>query len=162
MVNAVSLKIFDNSMNDYTKTESKLLFTLPFSQEDALKLQAIFIQPGVHVIHVKNIAEGRTITDIILKSLNYYHDIGLLSLEKDAPVYSLDIINCINSGNIIKKESHENLEDFFIANPYFDFIWVEGTKNFLEKYPLQNLKTMFSMIHAQERMSVVILLYEEI
>lgn len=157
---ARDILVSKQSSDLHTNTASKL-FTLPLTEINVLDLQAIFVTPGVHTITMKNITEGRTIIQTILKSLNYYHEIGCITFTHDIADKIYDIIDHIS----FQKEQREtlllNLEDFFAIHPCFDFIWIEWCEK-LQKYSsLDDIKKIFNMYHADERMPVVCIRYEE-
>ena len=162
MANISTSSIFNKKNNDfYSVDKNDFLFTLPFSEQDVLELQGIFVALGVHIIRTKNVLEGRTIIQTILNSLNYYHNIGCITNEQDLPVNVCDIINHIK----LQKSQHSdlltNLEDFFSIHPCFDFVWIEFTKDIKNNYSQKDIKNLFDMYHVEERMPVVIVMYDD-
>lgn len=145
----------------YNKDKSGKLFSLPFSEEDVLMLQEIFITSGVHTIKTKNVIDGRKIIQTILNSLNYYHNIGSIASTKNLPHNVCDIINHIALQNLRPNNLLMNLEDFFDVHPCFDFIWIELTQDIKKICTIENLKKLFDMYHVEERMPVFIVTYDE-
>lgn len=150
-----------NGLQEDHQDEVKL-FMIPFLEHDVLDLQAMFVKPGIHVIKVKNILDGRIIIKTILDSLNYYRNIGFISQEnKNIELLGYNIMSHIN---LKTKSDHDfliDVEKFFSDHSCFDFIWVEFSQDIEKKCSLQDLKKIFTMFHAQERMPVLIIQYEK-
>jgi len=161
MANIVTSSIFQKHDHDFKAIVHDKLFTLPFSEQDVLELQEIFVTLGVHTIKVKNVIEGRQILKIILNSLNYYNNIGCVTQVKDLPVHVCDILNHMILEKIEKGDLLTNLEDFLAIHPCFDFIWIECTKNIKKEFSYKAIKNSFDMYHVEERMPVLILTYDE-
>ncbi|MDP3788009.1 MAG: hypothetical protein Q8Q60_01665 [Candidatus Chromulinivorax sp.] len=137
------------------------LFTFPFSEHDVLELQEIFVALGVHTIKAKNIVDGRRIITTILQSLNYYHNVGCITEMNQLPVNVCDILNHIILQKSQRGDLLHDLEDFFSIYSYFDFIWIELTHDMKKQYAYEDIKNIFDMYHAEERMPVVIVTYDE-
>ena len=161
MANISTSSIFHKEDHDFNMIIHEKLFTLPFSEQDVLELQEIFVTLGVHTIKTKNIAQGRKIIKIILDSLNYYHNIGCVTQEKDTPITTCDILKHIVLEKIEKGDLLTNLEDFLAVHPCFDFIWIEFTENLKKEFSYKAVKNIFDMYHVEERMSVLIVTYDE-
>lgn len=146
--------------DDYKNSK---LFSIPFSELDVLELQQIFVALGVHTIKAKNVADGRAIIATILQSLNYYHTIGCVTqvVEPVLAVNVCDILGQIMLQHDEKGDLITDLEDFFSMYACFDFIWIEFTQAMRKRYSYDALKKIFDMYHAEERMPVVIVMYEE-
>jgi hypothetical protein len=149
----------NHNFNDEHKDNT--LFTLPFSEHDVLELQGLFVALGVHTIKTKNIIDGRRIIQTILQSLNYYHNIGSISDVSGLPINVCDVINHIKLQRSQKGDLLIDLEAFFAVHPCFDFIWIEFTESMKNQYSAKDIKNIFEMYHAQERMSVLIVTYDE-
>jgi len=104
----------------------------PFSDTDILNLQDAFLSNGTHYFKVNSIQEGRSIINLFLASLNYYKNIGCLTMnpgslqESASDLYS----ELLLGGHLDKKLLYE-LETFFLEEFYYDFIWIEATQNLL-------------------------------
>lgn len=156
-------EMMHNALEDYDEDEAKL-FMIPFIENDVLDLQAMFVKPGIHIIKVKNIIDGRKIIKTILDSLNYYQNIGFISQEDSQKIEMIayNIMNHIQHNTKTSKYNLLiNLEHFFSDHSCFDFVWVEFSKKIEKKCSLQDLKKIFTMFHAQERMPVLIVQYEK-
>ncbi|MBV8661039.1 MAG: hypothetical protein JO129_02755 [Candidatus Dependentiae bacterium] len=153
-------KIHNSSHNN----EDDKLFTIPFCEQDVLALQEIFISCGVHTIKTKNVLDGRQIIQTILNSLNYYHNVGCITdtFLHQLPITVCDIISHIKLQKIQKNNLLIDLEEFFAEHPCFDFIWIEFTEDIKNQLSLDEIQKIFTMYHAEERMSVLIMTYDEI
>ena len=140
---------------------NKKIFSLPFCEHDVLQLQEIFVTCGVHIITTKNIIDGRKVMQTILHSLNYFHNIGCISQEKGLPSFVCDIINHIEFEKSKENNLLTDLETFLTIHPCFDFIWIELSPALQQKYSQQQITKLFEMYHVQERMPVVIVMYDE-
>lgn len=163
MSNISTSFIFDkkiqNRLSDKNIYKHKL-FVIPFTEHDVLDLQAMFVKPGIHIIFVKNILDGRKIITTILDSLNYYNIIGCISKENYIPEKSYDIVSHIKTEKQSEIVILSDLEKFFLNHACFDFIWIEFSKKIEEIYTLQDIKNFFTMFHVQERMPVIIIQYQ--
>lgn len=154
--------VFRTSIHDVIEEHHhEKSFSIPFNEYDVLQLQAIFVQPGIHVIKTKNIVDGRKVITTILNSLNYYHNIGCITDINGLSDEVYDIVAHLQ----LRKYQHENslvdLEDFFAIYPCFDFIWIEYGESIEKKYALQDIKKIFNMFHVEERMPVLVVKYDE-
>lgn len=163
MANISTSSIFGKDTQNFQTTTHKdeILFTFPFSEQDVLELQGMFVALGVHVIKTKNIFDGRKIIQTILQSLNYYHNIGCVTNVGKLPVNICDIISHIRLEKSHKGDLLVDLEDFFTVHPCFDFIWIELTEDMKTQYSSNDIKKIFDMYHVEERMPVLIVNYEE-
>lgn len=162
MANISTPSMFNKKNQDFQSvSKDDTVFTFPFSEQDVLDLQGIFVALGVHIIKTKNILDGRAIIKTILNSLNYYHNIGCVTDAEDLPVNVCDIINHIKLQKSHRGNLLTDLEDFFSIHPCFDFVWIEFTEDIKKEYSCNDIKNIFDMYHVEERMPVVIVVYEE-
>lgn len=161
MANISTSSIFGKDAQGFQTTTDKTLFTFPFSEQDVLELQGLFVALGVHVIKTKNISDGRKIIQTILQSLNYYHNIGCVTTIGNLPINICDVINHIKLQKSQKGDLLVDLEDFFAVHPCFDFIWIELTEDMKTQYSSNDIKKIFDMYHVEERMPVLIVTYDE-
>ena len=163
MANLSTSSMFGKHEQDLYENNHKdsKLFTLPFSEYDVLVLQEIFVTLGVHTIKVKNVADGRHIIQTILKSLNYYHNIGSVTKIDGLSVLVCDIMKHIGLQQSQRNNLLIDLEEFFAVHPCFDFIWIEFTQEIKNQCSADDIKKMFDMYHVEERMPVLIVMYEE-
>jgi len=133
---------------------------LLLSQGDALKLQELFMTLGVQFITCKNIDSGRKLINCILSSLRYHKNIGAVAEKEGLPSFAYNILEQAKLENNYSNNLIIDLENFLIVNPSFDFIWIELSKNLRTQYTYEKIKTIFDMYHVNERMTVLILVYE--
>lgn len=91
-----------------------------FSEQDIIRFQALLLRKGVHTLSIKNVRKGRLLIYTCLETLNCFKRVGCLTLSSihlKAPV--VDIIASMNTA----------LEDFFIEEFDFDFLWIESSNN---------------------------------
>ena len=165
MANIPTPSIINKKNHDFSYDhEDNKLFTIPFSEQDVLALQEIFVSCGVHTIKTKNVIDGRKIIQTILNSLNYYHNVGCVAetFIHKLPITVCDIISHIKIQKIKKDNLLLDLEGFFAEHPCFDFIWIELTQDIKNQLSSDDIKKIFTMYHVEERMSVLIMTYDEI
>lgn len=144
----------------YNLNKDPLFFAHPFSEYDILELQNIFLTFGLQEIKVKNVQEGRVIIDKILSSLNYFQNVGYISKLKNHNSDYFNIYKNVTEGFEYQGKLSPALEDFFIMNPHFDFIFIELTNSLKSMQLCASLKKIFEMCHADERMPVLLFSYE--
>jgi len=153
-----------NNHEIYYDDNKSMSFSLPFSEQDVLYLQQVFVTFGIRTIKTRNVQDGRNIVETILKSLNYYKNIGCITYENGLPSHTCDIISHVNFQKQVTKTNNDlliDLELFFTNHAHFDFIWIELTKELQEKYTTEKIKNVFDMYHVEERMPVIIVKYDE-
>lgn len=102
----------------------------PFSENDVLYLQDLFLTPGVHQITVDNFSKVRVMINKVLKSLHYHQKAACLSfvdlcLESEI----CDIAQLLIADDYLV--SKDRLTLFFLDQFYFDFLWIEETPELL-------------------------------
>jgi len=104
------------------------------SEADILYLEDKFLTNGFHYITVKDVAAGRSLVSSFLHSLNYYSDNAVLTLSD----YSLDssiadIYYELLQGGYVDSCSYSDFDEFFIDQFYYDFMWIEATKETIDE-----------------------------
>lgn len=121
------------------KINPSRIFNGPFSENDVLYLQNIFLTPGVHQINVDNIAHGRNMMDKVLDSLQYHHKAACLSFYNEPLSPNVaDIINVLLTDDHLV--SADSLTWFFLNHFYFDFLWIEETQALLDSLWYEQFK----------------------
>lgn len=100
-----------------------------FSEQDILSWHDEFLTNGFHYITLDSVATGRIFVDTFLRSLNYYHDIGSLTLSEQTLDSSVDDLYDILARFGYLQQS--NLINFFVDEWCYDFVWIEITDNLL-------------------------------
>lgn len=121
------------------KSSHVRLFNGPFSENDVLYLQDIFLTPGVHEIHVDNVARARNMMDKVLDALHYHHKAACLSLH-DMPlsVNIADLVKILLTDDYLI--SPDSLTQFFLDYFYYDFLWIEETQSLLDSVWYEQFK----------------------
>src|SRR3989338_7318967 len=116
-------------MNINTSCTAKI-FKKPFSENDVLYLQDIFLTPGVHQIYVSSVSKGRTVITDVLASLRYYQNAACLSLaELQITNGVYDIVQTLVADDYLVNS--DSLTLFFLDSFYFDFLWIEESQALL-------------------------------
>ena len=96
----------------------------PFSEQDILELQDEFLTNGFHYLTVSNIQTGRKIINTFLSSLNYYQEVGCLTIADQALVENVsNICKLLENSDYLQ---NMNFEEFFLEQWYYDFVWIEA------------------------------------
>ena len=96
----------------------------PFSEQDILELQDEFLTNGFHYLTVSNIQTGRKIISTFLSSLNYYQEVGCLTVADQALMQNVsNIYELLENSDYLQ---NMNFEEFFLENWYYDFVWIEA------------------------------------
>jgi hypothetical protein len=161
MANLSTPSLFQKNIQDSPEDQKNTLFTIPFSERDVLTLQEIFVKLGIHTIKTKNSSDGRKIIHTILNSLNYHHNIGSITKKHGLKNNVYDIVNHIRFHQSGFSNLIGDLESFFATYACFDFIWIELTQEINNKLFIHDIKKMFEMYHVKERMTVILVEYEE-
>jgi len=105
----------------------------PFSDTDILDLQDAFLKNGLHYIKVDDIGSGRALITLFLKSLNFYHNVAAVTMSSKPLGESVtDLYGELIIGGHLDANAAYKLEEFFLEEFYYDFVWVEATENFLK------------------------------
>ena len=105
----------------------------PLSEFDILDLQDKFLTNGFHYINVSTISFGRSLVSRFLKSLHCYNDNAVLSLA--TPVIDenvTDIYYELIQGGFISFSSENDLDEFFVNQFYYDFMWIEACNHLVD------------------------------
>ncbi|MFA5999034.1 MAG: hypothetical protein WC747_03395 [Candidatus Babeliales bacterium] len=135
-------------------------FNWPLSDLEIIKIQNIFMTPGLHHISTKNSMSGRVLISTILKSLQYYNFIGCLTtsqilLDHDiANMYEL-YLECNQMF-----ENNCELEDLFIDYFHFDFVYIELSEDLLTNFSIKKLQNLCEALTARQSIPVVMVSYE--
>lgn len=97
---------------------------LPFSENDAIYLQKIFVTPGFHHIKFEDEKAVNFFINKILKSLKCHHDIAYLG--KGNTLFDVQVVNIYKELN---GKANLDLTDFFLDDFYFDLLLIEYSKS---------------------------------
>jgi len=113
----------------------------PLSEYDILDLQDKFLNNGFHYVNVSDLQFGRSLVFQFLKSLNYYHENAVLTISTPIVDNSLNTINNIYindiyyelvQGSYLDNLQHRDLDEFFIDQFYYDFLWIEVSHELID------------------------------
>jgi len=94
------------------------------SEQDIIELQDQFLTNGFHYITVETIEQGRKVIDTFLSSLNYYQDVGYLSLANQQTVNDAEnIYRQLKADGCFESMRYD---EFFIERWHYDFMWIEA------------------------------------
>lgn len=93
------------------------------TEHEILSLQDAFLINGFHSMHVSDQATGRVIIESILQSLPMYSHNACLTTDNsiDLPANIIDIYTTLFNEGL----HEQSIEEFFINEFYFDFVWIE-------------------------------------
>ena len=134
----------------------------PFSEAQIIALQEQFLGNGFQYIKVRTVAKGRVIIESFLQSLGLYQDIAILSTTPMLPKTSMTDLyyELSNSGYLNSFESCY-LEEFFIEHFYYDFMWIEATRDLLNATWFDDLKRKIIDMGLDQHIPIMIVLYED-
>lgn len=105
----------------------------PFSDTDILNLQDAFLCNGIHYIKVDDVVSGRAIVELFLQSLNYYKNTGCLTVNSGPLKNSVsDLYSELLLGGHLDTTVSYELEEFFLEQFYYEFIWIEATPQLIQ------------------------------
>lgn len=95
-----------------------------------IELQDIFLTPGIHVIDVESLQEGREIILKFLHALRCYEAIGCVT-QRDQGLSAdiFDIHHYLLMYGFLEGKNNNELEHFFTQDFNFDFLWIEKNAN---------------------------------
>ena len=92
------------------------------TEYEILSLQDAFLVNGLHSINVPNLVVGRILIQNFLNSLPMYTHNACLTLNTtDLPSHISDIYAALYNEGL----QEQVIEEFFINEFYFDFVWIE-------------------------------------
>ena len=108
------------------------LIKQPFSDSDILEIQEKFLCNGFQYLKGLDEAQGRNIIYTFLDSLSLYHNIACLTLDSEPLRDGItDLYAELSAGGYLNSFEPYYLEEYFIEQFYFDFIWIEATRTLL-------------------------------
>jgi len=133
MKNVRALKKFEKykiigTLNFEKNIKSSKKIRGPLSEADILDLEDKFLTNGFHYINVNDIECGRKLIYSFLQSLNCYTNTAALSISNISLDNTIiDLYYELVKGEYIDFLSYRGLEEFFIDQFYYDFIWIEAS-----------------------------------
>lgn len=128
----------------------------PLSEHSLLYVQNLFTTPGFHSLYVKNVQMGRTIIESQLQALQWYHSVGCLGTHANQIFsYAHNIIHEFEH-QIINKEL---IESFFLEKFYYDFLWIEFTKELTAITWIRDFKEQLSLYRLDNTIPIISVYY---
>lgn len=122
--------------NHYKKKSPKIDIALQgktIFDEQIIEINNLFLTAGFHTILVNDFSTGRALISTFLASLNYYHQVGCLTIDNQ-PLMDADNLYRMLKDNY---QNNNDLDQFFMESFYYDFIWIE------ENESLDHISTLF-------------------
>ncbi len=106
--------------------------TNPLTETDILDLQDTFLRNGFQHIKVKDVATGRRLVNTFLNSLAIYHNIACVTTLDVPPQDNVtNVYHELTIGGYLDPLDPRFLDEFFIEDFYFDFMWIEATNDLI-------------------------------
>jgi hypothetical protein len=142
------------------KMQSTRYVRVPFSEDDILELQDLFLSNGVHYIKVDDIQSGRFLMQQFLQSLDCYHNVACLSTSIEPLDPSVvDLYSELMVGGYFDKDSMVCLEEFFLAQFNFDFLWLESLNPGHEASWLQKILKHVKNFKLEHKLPIIFVSY---
>jgi hypothetical protein len=136
------------------KNHTAYFLSEPFSENDVLYLQKIFLTPGVHEINVDNVVRVRNMMDKVLDSLQYHHKAACVSLQNMPLADNVtDIVKVLLTDDYLV--SMDSLTLFFLDHFYFDFLWIEESPDLLGCLWYEQFKQHLTDFNFNKSISIV-------
>lgn len=140
--------------------KSPLNIKMPFSETDIIDLQELFLTNGLHYISVCDVKTGRSIINMFLQSLNYYHDIACLTMvDEPFEQHVFDLYQEMTLRFCLEPSSQYDIEDFLIEYFYCDFMWVEATQGLIEAPWFSTVEQIIASFKLDKHIPIFILSY---
>ncbi len=133
----------------------------PLSEQAILEVQEKFLSNGFQYLKVKSIKEGRSIIDTFLKTLTLYHDIACLTTSKEPLSNATDIYGILEGGGYLSSFEQYYLEEYFIENFYFDFMWIEASIDVLISPWFEDVKKILINTAIDQHIPILICVYDK-
>lgn len=128
------------------------------SDQQIIELHIRFLTNGFQHIQVPTVNEGRELMNMLLASLDYYHTVSCLTesdIQLSADIH--DVLTHLIEGRYVPN----NLDQFFLDNGDFDFMWLELTPNLLAQPWLEEFKALMIDHKLHMQMPIMCISYEK-
>ena len=133
----------------------------PFSDGDILELQDLFLCNGVHYIKVDDVEAGRSLINLFLRSLNYYHNVACLSMSHlPLDVSVMDLYGELMVGGHLDSGATRQLEEFFLEKFDHDFMWLEVSETVLESEWIDNVFKQMKNFKLEQLLPILVVSYQ--
>ncbi len=129
----------------------------PFTDQDLIELQEKFLTNGFQYLKTPSIDEGRSIIEMFLSTISIHHTIAYFSLETHKVGYATNIYSILKEGYLNSYDG--DLEEYFIEHFYFDFMWIEGTKDVLQAPWFETFKNAITCTGIDNHIPILVCVY---
>lgn len=134
----------------------------PLSDHMILEIQEKFLSNGFQYLKVSHVAESRQIIQSFLQSIAIHHDVACLSLKEEAfPESVTNIYSILKGGGYLSPFESCFLEEYFIEHFYFDFLWIEATRELLLSEWFENVKKILVNAAIDQHIPILVCLYSQ-
>jgi len=142
------------------------VYQVPLSAQNTLPenviidLHEMFLTKGIHHIKIANQHAGRVLICNLLNSLNYYQNIGFLSLNKpqENPIYH-DLHTLLNDCGYLDNEGNHDFDQFFSEAFFFDLMIIEATDKLSGLRWFKDLISSISYLSFDTQLPIIIMTY---
>lgn len=126
------------------------------SDQQIIELHVRFLTNGFQHIQVPSVKEGRELIAKLLTSLDYYHTISCLTEDdQQLSTETLDLLTYLVESRYLPNK----LEDFFLEQTDFDFLWIELTPSLLTEPWLEEFKSLLIEHNVHTKMPIMCISY---
>lgn len=158
LLNASSISR-SNQLNSSIGISSYKVSNTQLNEQDIIVLSDKFLTPGFHKIQVDSIEHGRNLIETFLKSLNYYHDVAMLSVEDRIQNHHANIYTSLMAQE--KSQSAYDFTEFLCNNFYYDFLWIEATSELAETMWYKEFEYELFNLNFDKIIPIIILSYRQ-
>ena len=134
----------------------------PFSDAGILEIQEKFLCNGFQYLKSPRMAAGRKIVYTFLESLALYHDVACLSLDNEPLKPGItDLYAELSAGGYINSFESYGLEEYFVEQFYFDFVWIEATRKLLTSSWFEQVKRKIIDAALDQHIPILVIAYED-
>jgi len=131
------------------------------SETDILDLEDKFLTNGFHYINVSDVESGRALVYQFLDSLPCYGQRAALSVASTMLDSSItDVYYELVKSGYIDFPSHSNMEEFFIDQFYYDFMWIEASGGLIEQGWFSEFFEKMTFFKLDKHIPVLIISYD--
>lgn len=133
----------------------------PFSDSQILAIQEQFLTNGFSYIKTTSVVKGRALIGSFLDSLHVYNDTACLTMS-NLPVRESvsDLYNELQAGGYLSPFEPYCLEEFFLEHFYYDFMWIEGTRELLMSGWFEAVKRKIVDLGFDQLIPIVVIVYQ--
>ena len=147
-------------MHNHVRIKQYKHLSSNLSEKEILSLQEFFWATGFHYLKVDTISQGRTLIKLFLSSLDYYKNVGCITLSSGAlPMNATNLYTELKQFNALQENS-QNLEKFLLEAFYYDFVWIELTPSLLTSPWLGHLEQKIIDFNLASTMPILFIDYK--